>query len=44
MVSRYLLMTEKETFSTWTVISTVVSIVGFVLTLGLWYLLPSMGL
>ncbi|WP_442508008.1 GntP family permease [Novipirellula sp. SH528] len=44
MVSRYLLMTEKQTFSTWTVISTVVSIVGFALTLGLWYLLPFMGL
>ncbi len=44
MVSRYLLMTEKQTFSTWTVISTVVSIVGFLLTLGLWYLLPFMGL
>jgi len=44
MVSRYMLMTEKQTFSTWTVISTVVSLVGFGLSLGLWYLLPSLGL
>jgi Gnt-I system low-affinity gluconate transporter len=44
MVSRYMLMTEKQTFQTWTVISTVVSIVGFLLALGLWYLLPTMGL
>ena len=43
MVSRYMLMTEKQTFQTWTVISTVVSIVGFLLALGLWYLLPSLG-
>jgi gluconate transporter len=40
MVSRYMLMTEKQTFQTWTVISTVVSVVGFLLALGLWYLLP----
>ncbi len=44
MVSRYMLMTEKQTFQTWTVISTVVSVVGFLLALGLWYLLPSLGL
>ena len=44
MVSRYMLMTEKQTFKTWTIISTVVSIVGFLLALGLWYLLPSLGL
>lgn len=43
MVSRYMLMTEKQTFQTWTVISTVVSIVGFLLAMGLWYLLPSLG-
>ena len=44
MVSRYMLMTEKQTFQTWTVISTVVSVVGFLLAFGLWYLLPSLGL
>ncbi len=44
MVSRYLLMTEKQTLSTWTVISTVVSLLGFGLAFGLWYLLPSLGL
>jgi Gnt-I system low-affinity gluconate transporter len=40
MVSRYLLMTEKQTFQTWTVISTVVSVVGFLLASLLWILLP----
>jgi len=44
LVSRYLLMTEKQTFQTWTVISTVVSVLGFALAMGLWYLLPSLGL
>ena len=43
MVSRYMLMTEKQTFQTWTVISTVVSVVGFLLALALWYALPSLG-
>ena len=40
MVSRYMLMSEKQTFQTWTVISTVVSVVGFLLTWLLWCLLP----
>jgi H+/gluconate symporter-like permease len=40
LVSRYMLMTEKQTFQTWTVISTVVSVVGFLLAWGLWHLLP----
>ena len=40
MVSRYMLMTEKQTFQTWTVISTVVSVVGFLFTALLWNLLP----
>ena len=40
MVSRYMLMTEKQTFQTWTVISTVVSVVGFLLASLLWMLLP----
>ena len=40
MVSRYMMMTEKQTFQTWTIISTVVSVVGFLLALLLWYLLP----
>jgi len=40
MVSRYMLMTEKQTFLTWTVISTVVSVVGFGLAMALWYALP----
>ena len=44
MVSRYLLMTEKQTLMTWTVISTVVSLLGFALAFGLWCLLPSLGL
>ena len=43
MVSRYMLMTEKQTFQTWTVISTVVSVVGFLLALALWYALPSLS-
>ena len=40
MVSRYMLMTEKQTFQTWTVISTVVSVVGFLFAMCLWYALP----
>ena len=40
MVSRYMLMTEKQTFLTWTVISTIVSVVGFGLAMALWYALP----
>ena len=40
LVSRYMMMTEKQTFQTWTVISTVVSVVGFLLAWGLWHLLP----
>ena len=40
MVSRYMMMTEKQTFRTWTVISTVVSVVGFLLAFALWYALP----
>jgi Gnt-I system low-affinity gluconate transporter len=40
MVSRYMMMTEKQTFQTWTVISTVVSVVGFLLAWALWYVLP----
>ncbi len=43
MVSRYMMMTEKQTFQTWTVISTVVSVFGFLLALALWYLLPTLG-
>lgn len=43
MVSRYMLMTEKQTFQTWTVISTVVSVVGFLLASLLWLLLPYLG-
>ena len=44
MVSRYMMMTEKQTFQTWTVISTVVSVVGFLLAALVWYLLPMVGL
>ena len=36
LVSRYMMMTEKQTFQTWTVISTVVSVVGFLLAWLLW--------
>ncbi len=36
LVSRYMMMTEKQTFQTWTVISTVVSGVGFGLAWLLW--------
>ena len=32
--------TEKQTFQTWTVISTVVSVVGFLLACLAWNLLP----
>ncbi len=42
MVSRYMMMTEKQTFQTWTVISSVVSLVGFLLAALLWLLLPSL--
>jgi len=38
LVSRYMMMTEKQTFQTWTVVSTVVSVVGFLLAWGLWQL------
>ena len=44
MVSRYMMMTEKQTFQTWTVMSSIVSVTGFLLALGVWYLLPSLGL
>jgi Gnt-I system low-affinity gluconate transporter len=40
MVGRYLMMNEKQTFQTWTVLSTVVSVVGFLFALAMWYLLP----
>lgn len=43
LVSRYMLMTEKQTFQTWTVISTVVSVVGFGLAWMIWLLLPTLG-
>jgi H+/gluconate symporter-like permease len=43
LVSRYMMMTEKQTFQTWTVISTVVSVVGFLLASLLWALLPVLG-
>ncbi|MDG1873561.1 MAG: SLC13 family permease [Mariniblastus sp.] len=36
LVSRYMMMTEKQTFQTWTIISTVVSVVGFLLAWLLW--------
>jgi Gnt-I system low-affinity gluconate transporter len=36
LVSRYMCMTEKQTLQTWTVISTVVSVVGFLLALLIW--------
>jgi len=44
LVSRYMMMTEKQTFQTWTVISTVVSVIGFLLAAILWVLLPFMSL
>ncbi len=44
LVSRYMMMTEKQTFQTWTVISTVVSVVGFLLAALLWALLPMLSL
>jgi gluconate transporter len=43
MVGRYLMMTEKQTFETWTVISTVIALTGFFLTLCLWHILPLVG-
>ena len=36
LVSRYMFMTEKQTLQTWTVISTVVSVVGFLLAFLIW--------
>ncbi len=44
LVSRYMLMTEKQTFQTWTVISTAVSILGFTLAALLWIMLPIVSL
>ena len=44
LVSRYMMMTEKQTFQTWTVISTVVSVIGFLLAALLWGLLPLLSL
>jgi len=36
MVSRYMMMTEKQTLQTWTVVSTIVSVVGYLLTQLVW--------
>lgn len=36
MISRYFRMTEGQTLKTWGVISTAISIVGFLLALGIW--------
>ncbi len=36
MVSRYMMMTEKQTLQTWTVVSTVVSVVGYLLAQLAW--------
>jgi len=36
MVSRYMRMTEKQTLQTWTIISTVVSVVGYLLAQLVW--------
>jgi len=40
MVSRYLRMTEKETFKTWSLVSTAVGLIGISLASVLWYLVP----
>lgn len=36
MVSRYMMMTEKQTLQTWTVVSTVVSVVGYLIAQLVW--------
>lgn len=36
MVSRYMMMTEKQTLQTWTIVSTIVSVVGYLLTQLVW--------
>jgi len=36
MVSRYLRMTEKQTLQTWTVVSTLVSVVGYLVAQAVW--------
>lgn len=40
MVSRYFRMTEKETFRTWSVVSTWVGVIGVALASILWFLVP----
>ncbi|MGC6425976.1 MAG: GntP family permease [Akkermansiaceae bacterium] len=40
MVSRYFQMTEKETFKTWSVVSTWVGVIGVALASILWFLVP----
>lgn len=36
MVSRYLRMTEKETFKTWSLVSTAVAFIGIIIASGVW--------
>lgn len=40
MVSRYMRMTEKETFKTWSLVSTAVGIIGVILASLLWIVVP----
>lgn len=40
MVSRYMRMTEKETFQTWSLVSTAVGFIGIAFASLLWYLVP----
>ena len=42
LVSRYLGMSERQTFKTWTVLTTVIAIVGFALTMLAGYVVQSM--
>ncbi len=38
LVKQYLGLTEKETFKSWTVMTTVIAVIGLLVSLGLWYI------
>ncbi len=39
MVGQYLGLTEKQTFKSWTVMTSLIAITGLVSSLGIWYLI-----
>jgi Gnt-I system low-affinity gluconate transporter len=42
LVSRYLGMSERQTFKTWTILTTMIALVGFALTMLAGYVVQSM--